>query len=168
MIRGPIVHAMTMTQTHRDNLMTALKHRATEADVFASIRDDGQQLICDARDAGAPAEYAVTIDTDTSTVWVILRTADRWLSESIEADLMHTGDKLDELIEDELTELDCSMKITFEHFRDDDLRYTFRTPIRLATGQAADDPIVIEQTAACLLAYEAAFRELGDMSPDES
>ena len=51
-----------------------------------------------------------------------------WLSESIESDLMHSGDKLDELIEEELVDQgEEPGHISFEHFRSDDMLFTFRT-----------------------------------------
>ena len=82
---------------------------------------------------------------------------DRWLSESIETDLVHTGDKLDELLEDELVDLGWTHgRLPFEHFRSDDLLFTFRTPIDLARCGASE-------VATVLLAYERCFRELGDM-----
>lgn len=157
-----------MSKPQTDRLLDHVADQARQADVFDGVEQRDGAVICAARGAAAPAEYVVAVDEAAGAIWIVLRTPDRWLSESIEAELMHTGDKLEELVEDELAELDCPAKVTFEHFRDDDLRYTFRSPIRLAAGQAADDAEVMAKTTAHLLAYEAAFRELGDMSADES
>lgn len=157
-----------MTHTGLDNLLDRVAVRADKADVFEVVRRAGDELVCAAGGSSAPAEYAVTFDVDHRTIWIALRTADRWLSESIEAALMHTGDKLEELIEDELAELNCPMPVRVEHFRDDNLCYTFRSPVRLATDQVADDTELIAKTGAYLLAYEAAFRKLGDMSSGQS
>ncbi len=156
-----------MTNSCPDNLLKRLADRARQADVFNDVRCEAGQLICPARGSRAPAEYAVTFDPDADRLWIVLRTTDRWLSESIEADLMHTGDKLEELIEDELVELGQPMKVSFEHFRDDQRCYTFRSPLALAESRGADNATLADQVAAYLLAYESAFRELGDMSPDD-
>ena len=68
---------------------------------------------------------------------------------------MHTGDKLEELIEEELIEHGIEgVRPTFEHFRSDDMLFTFRTAID------TDDPNI---ALNWLLAYEACFRNLGDM-----
>lgn len=150
-----------------NKLLDHVAEQARGADVFDAVEQRDGAVVAAARGASAPAEYLVRVDEQAGTIWIVLRTADRWLSESIEAELMHTGDKLEELVEDELVELDCPAKVTFEHFRDDDLQYTFRSPIRLAVGEAADDAAVMTKTTAHLLAYEAAFRELGDMSADD-
>ncbi len=49
-----------------------------------------------ATQAAAPAEYRLF--RDGGKVWIGLFTADRYLSQSIEQDLVHTGDKLPDLI----------------------------------------------------------------------
>jgi hypothetical protein len=99
-----------------------------------------------------------------------MATPDRWLSESIEADLMHTGDPIEELIEDELVELGHDPKRdgampAVRHFRSDDRLYTFENLVPCGHALASGD---VDGAAAIagryLLAYEAAFRELGDMS----
>lgn len=147
------------------DLLPDVHARAAEADVFGEITVDGHRLQAVARDAAAPAFYRVDVEGGpaggSGAVWVSLVTADRWLSESIEADLMHSGDKLEELIEEELVDLGEDAGgggISFEHFRSDDMLFTFRTKV---PGQ---DP---ERIARYLLAYEACFRNLGDMSEGE-
>jgi hypothetical protein len=110
-------------------------------------------VVCHARRAASPASYRAF--SEGGRVWVALVMADRWLSESIEADLLHTGDKIEDLVHEELIELGYNgPRPAIEHFRSDDLLFTFRTPI------AGDDP---RDVTRCLLAYEAAFRNLGDM-----
>ncbi|HVP73959.1 MAG TPA: hypothetical protein VMS30_09495, partial [Phycisphaerales bacterium] len=94
---------------------------------------------------------------------VSLVTPNRWLSESIEADLMHHGDPIEELIEEELVDLGWQEDaLPVKHFRSDDMLYTFVSPVPIPAGQAEDD--AVKRATTCLLAYEAAFRELGDMS----
>ena len=93
--------------------------------------------------------------------FVSLFTKDRWLSESIEAELMHAGDSLEELVEEELVELGVSVgEVSIQHYRDEHLQYVFRSPL--------PREVTPEEAALWLLAYEATFRELGDMSTSES
>ena len=123
---------------------------------------DGEMLVCRAMGAAEEASYRVRVAEDR--VWVELVMADRWLSESIEADLMHTGDKLEELLEDELVDLgESDPSVSFEHFRSDDMLFTFRTPIDVSQRAQAE---ISEQVLSMLIAYEACFRNLGDMSED--
>jgi hypothetical protein len=75
---------------------------------------------------------------------------------------MHFGDPIEELVAEELEELDGTPPaggLVVRHFRSDDLLYTFETPLpKDADGETA---------VLWLLAYEAAFRELGDMTADD-
>lgn len=146
-----------------NDLLVSVHSRAAEAGVFGPITVGLDRLEAAAADAAAPAFYRV--DVGGGEVWVSLVTADRWLSESIEADLMHSGDKLEELIEEELVdqgeEAAPGGRISFEHFRSDDMLFTFRTRVPPA---AAGDP---QRVSRYLLAYEACFRNLGDMSGGE-
>lgn len=104
-------------------------------------------------------------------LWVSLVTSSRWLSESIESALVEHGDDLGELVEDELLELGYEgpgLPPTFQHFRSPDLLYTFRTPLPEVGGAIASGGVErIAQAAAVagvwVLAYEQAFRRLGDM-----
>lgn len=148
-----------MPETSINKLLAEVAQAARKAGVFdeVTIAESGE-LICAAKEVDA--EYVVSCEPPDGQLWVVLRTPDRWLSESIEADLMHTGDKLEELIEDELLELGESFPVRFEHYRDDEKRYVFRTP-----SPTEEDA---SQLAALLLAYEAAFGQLGDMGGDEA
>ncbi len=146
--------------------MKHLEHAEREArtsGVFGAITLESASgspaLVCEAAGAAAPAHY--TLREEDGRMFVGLETRDRWLSESVEADVMHTGDSLEELVEEELAELGLSIpELTVQHFRDDSLCYVFRTPLPESSGP--------EEAASWLLAYEAAFRELGDMSDDEA
>ena len=145
-------------------LLASVAAAARVAGVFAEVRLEGSMLHCTAPASAAPAEFRVF--ADAGKVWVALTTADRWLSQSIEADLVHTGDKMDELVEEELVDLDWKKswgptRLPFEHFRDDHKLYTFRSPVD-ATG-----PEGVNRVAIALLAYERAFRVLGDMEADD-
>ena len=150
-------------------LLTAVSERARAAAVFEEVAVRGGRLECKARGAAAPASYR--LESEGGRLWVSLVMADRWLSESIEADLMHTGDKLEELIEEELVELGCTApKVQFEHFRSEDKLFTFRSLVDAVVpslGGGAGDGALRDAGAALLLAYEACFRNLGDMSVGE-
>jgi hypothetical protein len=146
-------------------LLEALRTRSEQAAVFGPVAlVPGQgRLTCRAANSAEPAEYRV--DVQQGRLWVSLVTPNRWLSESIETDLLHTGDKLDELIEEELDELDYDVKthkVSFEHFRSDDKLFTFRSALPVAMDKA-DAPEAVDTASKWLLAYEACFRRLGDM-----
>lgn len=145
-----------------EQVLERVAQRAQDAGVFGSVEVRDGRLECAALASAEPAFYRV--ERDERGVWVSLVTANRWLSESIESDLMHTGDKLDELIDEEFAETGWEHgRATFEHFRSDDMLFTFRTPIPLA----ADDPKLADAATAALLGYEQCFRALGDMEADE-
>ena len=139
------------------SLTQAVAEHARKADVFESVTTNEQGLVCPARDAEAEALYKIT--QEDGKTWIGLYTADRWLSESIEADLLHSGDKMEELLDEELVELGYEKGgLAIEHFRDDAKVYVFRT--KLPTD-AADQ---VDTATKILLGYEACFRQLGDMS----
>jgi len=136
-----------------------LAERARSRGDFGAIETKGNRLQCAAKDAAADAWYCVE---QRDGAWhLVLMTPDRWLSESIESDLMHTGDSLEELLEEELVELGVEASPPpIKHYRSDDRLYTF--DLRLPDGH---NP---ELVSKYLFAFEAAFRNLGDMSsPDE-
>jgi len=134
------------------SVLTHAAHVARKAGVFGEVSIRGDVLEAKAAASAAPAAFLLTLQSGRP--WVALVTPDRYLSQSIEQDLVHTGDKLTELLEEELIELGFTGKavLPVEHFRDDEKRFTFRTPA------PADD-----SAATLLLAYEACFRRLGDM-----
>lgn len=152
------------------SLLEGVAARAKSAQVFGPVRIDGSMLRCDVLASAEPAEFRVFVDE--GKLYVALVTEHRWLSQSIEADLVHTGDKIDELVEEELLDLGYpglkagQGRWGFEHFRDPQKLYTFRTvvPVDMRTLASAD---TIERAAIALLAYEQAFRPLGDMEADE-
>ncbi len=156
------------------SLCEALAAAARQAGVFGDVtvtptgllaRPQGQADAVYFVELGAPGSAAdpgpVPGLIPGAEAWVGLATPDRWLSESIEADLMHTGDKLEEMLEEELIDQGLpkpALGLKVEHFRDDQKRYIFRTCF------AETNPL---RLAAVLLAYQATFSRLGNLAPRE-
>lgn len=172
-------HTPTMTSPHSTpasappalrRLLEALLPRAVAANVFGSVSivnnpRRGVMLRCQALASAEPAEFRVFLDE--GKVWIALITEARWLSQSIEADLVHTGDKIEDLLEEELIDQGWEgVRLGYQHFRDEDKLFTFRSALPFAL-EACDSPEAIDKSARALLAYEAAFRPLGDMEADD-
>lgn len=113
------------------------------------------------------AEAGYLVEIDGPSVWVGWFTADRWLSGSVEADLVHTGDDLADLIEEELVELGGKGPIHLEHFRDEQKRFIFRNPLRMDDLESGLEGKAEEVVARLVEAYARAFSELGDLKPEE-
>lgn len=153
-----------MSAPDATHLLAALREAADASGLFASseLRDDRLRLA--AKDAAAEAHYEIERRGDE--LLVRLLTADRWLSESIESQLVEHGDSLEELLEDELVEIgheparDGAIP-KVRHFRDPARFYTFECPIPVGP----DGPF--ESARRFLLGWEACFRGLGDMSGGE-
>jgi hypothetical protein len=125
------------------------------------------RLSAAAKASAAPAWYR--LELDRGQLWAAVVTADRWLSHSLEADLTHTGDKLDELLAEELEELGWNgepPRLRFDHFRDEQKMFTFRSPLPITAQQMATTE-GIRLAELFLLGYEACFRRLGDMDKPE-
>jgi hypothetical protein len=151
-----------------DGLYEAVATAARQAGAFRAVERTDEGLRCDADGPDSEAWYLVAADADDPRrVWIGLYTPDRWLSESIEADLMHLGDDLEELLDEELVDQgEDTGPIPVEHFRDDARRYVFRSAVTVSGGDPAD-PDAVARVGRVLLAYEACFRQLGDMSGDD-
>ncbi|MBX3365495.1 MAG: hypothetical protein KF866_12125 [Phycisphaeraceae bacterium] len=153
---------MTATTPSLTTLLERVRSLAVDAGVFGRVTIQANELLCEAAASAEPAHYRLGMDGDR--LWVSLTMADRWLSESIESDLMHTGDSMEELLEEELVELGFDHgPLPIEHFRSDARLFTFRSPLPIEIEHVAA-PNAAETAATCLLAYEACFRNLGDMS----
>lgn len=134
---------------------------AQAAGVFGDVLIDSRGVCCQAKNSAEPAFYRVEAVGDQ--VWIGMETEDRWLSGSIEGDLVNTGDKLDELIEEEVVDLGHhDAKVSFDHFRSPEMLYVFRSRLSTPIGDAK----VADHALIWLLGYEIVLRELGDM--DES
>jgi hypothetical protein len=145
-------------------VLESVREGAVQSGVFGDVRLTAERLECDAANSAEPATFRIGVED--GRVWVSLVMPDRWQSESIEADLMHSGDKLEELLEEEMVDLGYEGPMpTFEHFRSPDKLFTFRTPV---CDESADyAPEQAEKARLTLLGYEACFRQLGDMSESE-
>jgi hypothetical protein len=135
-------------------------------------------LRCEAKASAEPAFYAIRADlrdakspAGGACLWVSLQTGARYLSQSIEADLMFTGDKIDDLVHEEMTDLGYDgPALPFQHFRSEDKLYTFRSPLAVLPADVTSDAGLLAAAKVCeqaLLGYEAAFRGLGDMEDAE-
>ena len=140
---------------------TALKPLA-DSGVFANVTRTDAGVRCDAMHVEEECYYAASLDDD-GILWVGWYTPDRWLSESVEADLVHTGDKIDELYEEELVDQGLSINIKLEHFRNQDKVFVFRGKLNLPEDTTEASSVLTKS----LLAMQACFLELGDMGPDE-
>ena len=146
----------------KHNLYEHVRDGAKKTGVFAGIEIDERGVCCQADGAAEPAFYRVCLEN--GAIWISLETEDRWLSGSIEEELVKTGDKLDELLEEEIIDLGHDdATVEFEHFRSPEKVYVFRSKLSTAPD-SADAPA---HALIWLLGYETVFRELGDMSEDE-
>ncbi|MDA1008397.1 MAG: hypothetical protein O2800_05270 [Planctomycetota bacterium] len=127
---------------------------------FRELISDEFGLRCQAQ--GVDAWYEIT---EGKSAWVVrLILTDRWLSESIESALVHSRDTVESLIDDELIDLGCSFRTrTVRHFRDLKRQYIFEADIPAPESMSDDDTTLALQY---LLAFESAFRHLGNMSGD--
>lgn len=163
-LRSDTPHMSASALVHAD-FFHRIAQRAQAADVFAYVEIEPQQVQCAARASAAPAWYRLGIQSNHP--WVSLVTPDRYLSQSIELDLVHTGDKLEDLLEEELIDLGYNAgTLRFEHFRSEDKLFTFRSKLPMEASEFRS-PSSADTAALCLLAYEACFRRLGDMDARE-
>ena len=134
----------------------------TDAGVFAKVARNQAGVRCDAMHVEEDCYYAIHTDAD-GTAWAGWYSPDRWLSGSIEGDLVHTGDKIDELLEEELVDQGITQPIKLEHYRDQDKVFVFHGKLDLPDDSEKAKTLIVKT----LLAFQACFVELGDMSPDE-
>lgn len=139
-------------------VLEAVAARARAAGVFGRVDVTAAGIVAQAQRPAAPAEYRVELEKGEFFVGVF--TPDRWLSHSVEADLLNTGDDLAELLKDELDELGYQGPApAIDHYRNDQKWFTFRS----RTGVRPADAGAAERLGTILLGYEACFRHLGDM-----
>ncbi len=121
-----------------------------------AVLDDRIELPVTSVDAQAC--YFVTMDGASHQIAVGFSTTDRWLSQSIEADLMFRGDDIEDLLAEELADQGYAGRLQIEHYRDDTKRYVFRS---LLPDQEGDIPQ--ESIVSVIKAYAACFADLGDL-----
>lgn len=147
--------ALPMTQLL--DIVRSIGAEASSRGVFARVENLDDRIRCHAKGSPEPAWYELACED--GRLVVRFATPDRWLSESIESDLMHFGDPLEELVEEELAELGWRGPMPpVRHFRDDARLYVFENAVP-ADGGA-------ETALKFLFAYESAFRSLGDVGGD--
>lgn len=144
--------------------LVAVADRLRSAGVFGDAQITDAGLTCQAKNQLA-ATYRLSVEPSGQSLVIGLFVTDRWLSESIETDLLHTGDKMEELLEDELVELGWETAFPIEHFRNDAKEYVFRSRLAIPCGQTLSDPAIIDQATLLMLGYQATFAPLGDMLP---
>jgi hypothetical protein len=145
-------------------MLDALATRARAAGAFGPVAVDrgAARLVAPAPSSPEPAEFRV--DVQAGQLFVSLVTPARYLSQSIEQDLVHQGDKIEDLLADELVDVESPVtRLPVEHFRDPQKLFTFRSPLPIDLARAAE-PESIELAAKALLAYSACFSPLGDLS----
>jgi hypothetical protein len=144
-----------------DRLLDEAARLLLGSGIFAGVDRKEGRVECAAR---GHAEAWFRIDVEGDRWFVSWNCAGRYMSQSIEADLMWTGDDLNDLIDEELADQGYSGKPLgrVEHFRDAEKHFVFRSAIPVDAGSADARTLT-----ACVRAYEAAFRDLGDMKAGE-
>lgn len=152
---GSVSHDVSAETTR---MLGEVARLAEQCGAFAEVRTHGGVVTC--RDPIQP-EAAFRIEAEGGKVYVTWTSPDRYLSQSIEAELMWTGDDLDDLIDEEVADqgrvgADLGR---VEHFRNEEKLFVFRSSVPLEGAIEKDAAALCK----CLLAYQAAFRDLGDM-----
>lgn len=159
-------HPSSTPQTLSDHeVLAGIARRAAALGVFgpATVSDSRVELAAAA--SGEPAFYRFELEADAAAVALV--TPARYLSQSIEADLVHSGDKLADLLADELLDVGyAGPPLSVEHFRDRQKLFTFLTRLP-GPPSALRTPAGVDSACKVLQAYEACFRELGDMNAGE-
>lgn len=152
----------TLPTPSQTTFFERLASLARESGQFGGVRSEPGRV--HAIDPVQPAA-AYRIALEDARLWVSWVSADRYLSQSIEAEVRWTGDDINELVDEELADQGWHGPPVgrFEHFRSEEKLFTFRSALPLDAG-AADAP---ENALKFMLAYQAAFRNLGGMKPDD-
>lgn len=147
-----------------ESLFKQVSEKTQAKAAFADVKLEDQAVICHARTAepDTKALYKLTVG-ESDDIYVGIYTLDRWLSESIEADLVEHKDDIEELLADEMYELGIDDGLPVFHFRDEDLQYVFRSQILMPSDKPIDGPEFVEYVTKVLLSYEATFSQLGDL-----
>ena len=148
-------------------LFEEVAERLRHSDAFKKVRRADEALKCTAKDVQTEPLYIAEVPEPYDVVWVSLATPDRWLSESIEAALMHSNENIEDMLEEELLDQGFEGRLPVEHFRDEQKIYLFRSPVFMPKGEKLDEEPMINRVTQVMLAYEACFHQLGDMEPGD-
>ena len=152
----------TATPSEVQTLLKKVGSKAEASESFASVEVTERAVVAAFIDEDVEAEFR--IEWTDAGLEVCMKTPDRWLSQSVEADLVNSGDDLEELIDEELVDLGCEEgPLPIKHFRDDERLYVFTSPLPIE-DKAADSEEAADTATACLLAYERVFAQLGDFA----
>lgn len=163
-----------MTGNIREKLADTIDSVVAEAngsDFFESVAkaDEGKPelvlVIAVAKDTPEPVFYRLEVlEGDLAVSWC---SPDRYISQSIETDVLWTGDDLDDLIDEELVDLGWNRGRLkpLKHYRNDEMLFVFISRLPIPADKVT--PSDAKDIALALMAYEHAFRELGDMASEE-
>lgn len=167
------------TVTDFSQLIDALVGKAEELDIFDGVEAQADRVLCFADGPESPAWYMIRFDhfvgggayddgeEQKPSVTLSWNSKDRYLSQSIESDLVYTGDDLDDMLDEELVDLGWSRGRLdpFKHYRDEEetFVFVFRIPIEQSKLRMQDADDLLK----CLQAADLVFSELGDMAEDE-
>ena len=133
---------------------------------FDTAQRVGDLVTCHAHGTVDEAQFCIEVDDDG--VWLTWASLDRYLSQSIEAELMFTGDDLDDMVDEEIVDAgwELGKLAPNAHHRDEDMRFVFRWKTAI-TPDTVDAGAHAEPFAKALAGMVEAFAELGDMAPED-
>ena len=146
-------------------LLTRIAERALAHDVFDSAEVKGSMVYAHATDSPEEAFYRVEIDEEG--VFVSWASEDRYISQSIEAELMWTGDDLDDMIDEGAQDAGWTLgrMEPLKHYRDEGMHFVYRSKTPIAPADA-DAGAHADQLVAAMAGYAEAMAEFGDMKPE--
>lgn len=149
--------------------LTAFFSRLADAARASGAFDAVRQLPAGGVEGTDPVQpdAAFRIALEDGALWAAWVSANRYLSQSIEAEVKWTGDDIDELVDEEVEAQgwDGEPVGRFQHFRSEDKLFTFRSKLPLDPARAGAGDA--ETALKFMLAYQGAFRNLGDMKEDD-
>lgn len=160
---------MTMTTTIPANADAFLNEalKLCEAhERFDTAQRVGDVVTCHAHGTVDEAQFCIEVDDEG--VWLTWASVDRYLSQSIEAELTYTGDDIDDMVDEEIVDAGWNLgKLTPNtHYRDEDMRFVFRWKTGI-TAADLDAGTHAPTFANALAGMVEAFVELGDMVPGD-
>lgn len=157
-------HASQGVTPETERLLAETGRLARSSGAFAEVEVRPGRVEC--RDPIQP-DALFRIDASDEGLCVCWASPNRYLSQSIEAELRWTRENIDDLMDEELSDQGYRRRVgRMTHFRDSDKHFVFRWGIPGEPGSLSaerDAPDLLR----CLLACQAAFRTLGDMKEPE-